>query len=191
MLAMIFSVPAQWRQVSALAHHNPPLYTCAATFDRDSPGCVLLVYPLLVLSARCDDQVAVDHEIDRLAVVARIGETVRYYKRRGLVAEPARPRSGVRRYSAEDVEQLRFIRRAQAVGFTLAEIEALLALRARRACHETRELAAARLSVVDTRLRELRRLQKELRRWIAECDANRERSNRPVMERLALTERGR
>ena len=125
------------------------------------------------------------YTIGTLAAAAGVNvETIRYYQRRGLVAEPTRPCGGVRRYSEGDVERLRFIKRAQGVGFTLAEIESLLTLRARHACHETRELAAAKLGVVDTRLRELRRLQKELRRWIAECDANRERSSCPVMERL-------
>ena len=126
------------------------------------------------------------YTIGTLAAAAGVHvETIRYYQRRGLFAEPVRPRGAVRRYVQADVERLRFIKRAQAVGFTLAEIESLLALRDRRACHETRELAAAKLRGVDTRLRELRRLQKELRRWIAECDANRERSSCPVMERLA------
>ena len=112
-------------------------------------------------------------------------ETVRYYQRRGLMPEPARPLGGIRRYGEAEVERLRFIKRAQVVGFTLAEIQSLLNLRTRQSCSATRELAAARLRLVDARIRELRHLRKELAHWVADCDANREDSACPVIERLA------
>lgn len=111
-------------------------------------------------------------------------ETIRYYQRRGLIPEPLRPQGGVRRYSDEDVARLRFIKRAQAVGFTLAEIKALLKLRAARSCRATRELAAMKLDFVDTRIKELRGLRRELAQWVAECDANREESICPVIDHL-------
>jgi MerR family mercuric resistance operon transcriptional regulator len=69
--------------------------------------------------------------IGGLAKAAGVGvETVRYYQRRGLLAEPARPAGEVLRYGAEDLRRLRFIRAAQASGFTLGEIGELLALSA-------------------------------------------------------------
>ncbi len=111
-------------------------------------------------------------------------ETVRYYQRRGLISEPRRVRGSVRRYSEADAERLRFIRRAQSVGFTLAEIQTLLALRAHTSCHATRDLAASKLRFVDARLRELRHLRKELARWVADCDANIDESNCPMLGRL-------
>jgi MerR family mercuric resistance operon transcriptional regulator len=126
------------------------------------------------------------YTIASLAQAAGVNlETVRYYQRRGLMPEPARPPGGIRRYDEADAERLRFIKRAQVVGFTLAEIQALLKLRARQSCRATRDLAAARLEAVDTRIRELRRLRKELAYWIADCDANREDSACPVIGRLA------
>ena len=67
--------------------------------------------------------------IGALAKAAGVGvETVRYYQRRGLLPEPARPPGEVRRYGEEDVKRLRFIRSAQAAGFTLNEIGELIAL---------------------------------------------------------------
>lgn len=111
-------------------------------------------------------------------------ETVRYYQRRGLMPEPARPLGGVRHYGSSEVARLRFIKRAQGVGFTLAEIETLLRLRARQSCRATRELAAAKLEDMDARIRELRALRKELAVWMADCDANLEETACPVIERL-------
>ncbi len=113
-------------------------------------------------------------------------ETVRYYQRRGLMPEPPRPLGSVRRYSQADVERLRFIKRAQSVGFTLAEIRTLLGLRTRRSCRTTRELAAAKLRVMDGRIRELRHLRRELAYWIADCDANTEDAACPVIEHLTM-----
>ena len=61
-------------------------------------------------------------------------ETVRYYQRRGLLREPARPLNGIRRYASADVSRLRFIKHAQQSGFTLDEVQALLGLSGRPAC---------------------------------------------------------
>jgi MerR family mercuric resistance operon transcriptional regulator len=116
-------------------------------------------------------------------------ETVRYYQRLKLVPEPLRPFGGIRRYTEADADRLRFIKRAQAMGFTLAEVERLLNLQTRRSCRATRELAAAKLSLVDTRIRELRHLRKELAGLIADCDANSENGACPVMQRLTLQPR--
>ena len=126
------------------------------------------------------------YTIARLAAAASVHvETVRYYQRRGLIPEPARPPGSVRRYTDADVERLRFIKHAQVMGFTLAEIEGLMRLRARRSCHATRKLAAAKLQVVDDRIRELCQLRDDLAGLIAHCDANSEDSTCPFIERLA------
>ena len=111
-------------------------------------------------------------------------ETVRYYQRRGLISEPIRPRGGVRRYGADDTDRLRFIKRAQAMGFALAEIQKLLTLRTRRSCRATRELAQAKLTLVNARIRELRQLRRELVVLIAGCDSNTEDTRCPLMDRL-------
>jgi len=123
--------------------------------------------------------------ISGLAAAAAVSiETVRYYQRRGLLQEPARPPGGVRRYANTDVDQLRFIKRAQTMGFTLQEISRLLKLRAQDACHATRALAVSKLRLIDTDIRELQQLRKELARLVAACDANAGESHCPVIERL-------
>lgn len=124
--------------------------------------------------------------ISGLAAAAAVSiETVRYYQRRGLLHEPVRPLSGVRRYASTDVDQLRFIKRAQGMGFTLEEIRNLIKLRTQNACHATRALAVAKLHLIDANIRELRQLRTELARLVAACDANVDESHCPVIERLA------
>jgi MerR family transcriptional regulator, mercuric resistance operon regulatory protein len=124
--------------------------------------------------------------ISRLAAAAAVSvETVRYYQRRGLLPEPVRHQGSVRRYASADVDQLRFIKRAQGMGFTLEEIRNLLKLRTQDACHATRSLAVVKLRLVDAKLHELQHLRTELAELIAACDANGDESHCPVIERLA------
>jgi MerR family mercuric resistance operon transcriptional regulator len=107
-------------------------------------------------------------------VAHRVGvnvETVRYYQRIGLLAEPARPRGGVRRYPEETVARLRFIRRAQQLGFSLDDIRNLLVLNDSTHCREARSLAAHKLDLVESRITDLRALRKRLRELVAACDA--------------------
>jgi MerR family mercuric resistance operon transcriptional regulator len=111
-------------------------------------------------------------------------ETIRYYQRRGLMPLPARPLNGVRHYREADADRLRFIRRSQAMGFTLEEIKSLLQLRSRHSCQATRTLAVAKLETIDLQIRQLRELRKELAEMIHQCDANREDSSCPALERL-------
>jgi MerR family mercuric resistance operon transcriptional regulator len=126
------------------------------------------------------------YTIASLAAAAGVHvETVRYYQRLRLVPEPARPPRGIRRYVEADAERLRFIKRAQAMGFTLAEVVGLLALQKRgHSCRATRDLAAAKLDLVDARIRELRDLRRELAGLVADCDANTRDEACPVFERL-------
>lgn len=127
------------------------------------------------------------YTIGRLAAAVGVHiETIRYYQRRRLVPLPARPAGGARRYTGADADCLRFIKRAQLMGFTLKEIQNLLQLRKSRSCRATRELAATKLQTVDSRIRELRQLRRELSGLIAACDVNREDRDCPVIERLAL-----
>ncbi|MGE5142193.1 MAG: MerR family transcriptional regulator [Acidobacteriota bacterium] len=95
--------------------------------------------------------------IGGLAKAAGVGvETVRYYQRRGLLPEPPRPPGEVRRYGDEDLKRLRFIRSAQAAGFTLAEIKELLDLDASDDRARAHELAQARVAAIDAKIEELR-----------------------------------
>ncbi|MEA3015401.1 MAG: MerR family transcriptional regulator, mercuric resistance operon regulatory protein [Sphingomonadales bacterium] len=112
--------------------------------------------------------------IARLADAAGVGvETVRYYQRRGLMAEPPRG-AGVRRYGPQDVRRLLFIRRAQTAGFTLEEIGELLAADGTEDRPRVRELAGARIEALDARIAELERARTALRRLHADCADGRE-----------------
>lgn len=108
--------------------------------------------------------------IGGLAKAAGVGvETVRYYQRRGLLPEPARPPGEVRRYGEQDVKRLRFIRSAQAAGFTLSEIKELLDLDASDDRARARELAQARVAALDDKIEELRRAREALAGLATAC----------------------
>lgn len=108
--------------------------------------------------------------IGGLARAAGVGvETVRYYQRRGLLSEPARPPGEVRRYSEEDVKRLKFIRSAQAAGFTLNEIGELIALDASDDRARARELARARVTAIDDKIAELRQARDALAGLASDC----------------------
>lgn len=107
--------------------------------------------------------------IGKLAAAGGVGvETVRFYQRRGLLATPPRE-SAVRRYGARDLRRLRFIRQAQAAGFTLEQIQELLALDATGDRPRARELARARIAALDSRIAELRRARDALDRLAGQC----------------------
>ena len=110
--------------------------------------------------------------IGSLAKQAGVGvETVRFYERRGLVRRPARPGTGYRSYPEDAVARIRFIRNAQALGFTLQEVKDLLALRvtAGTSCAAVRSRATAKVADVNRRLTELECIRKALERLIAVC----------------------
>ena len=92
--------------------------------------------------------------ISKLAEAGGVGvETIRYYQRRGLLAEPPRGQDGaIRRYGEGDVRRLRFVRQAQAAGFTLAEIAELLALDVGHDRARARELARGRIAALDAQI---------------------------------------
>lgn len=127
-----------------------------------------------------------DLTIGKVARAAGVNvETVRYYQRSGLVPKPPRPAGGVRRYSDETVARLRFIKRAQELGFTLAEIRRLLALGDPQSCGKARALAAEKLSLVRARLGDLERMRAVLEGLIERCDAERGKVACPIIETLA------
>jgi MerR family mercuric resistance operon transcriptional regulator len=108
--------------------------------------------------------------IGGLAKAAGVGvETVRYYQRRGLLPEPARPPGEVRRDGEADVKRLKFIRTAQAAGFTLAEIKELIHLDASDDRPRARELAQARVAAIDEKIAELREAREALAGLATAC----------------------
>ena len=107
--------------------------------------------------------------IGGLARAGGVGvETVRYYQRRGLMPTPVSAQ-GVRRYAMGDLRRLRFIRSAQAAGFTLEEIGALLALDAADDRPRARELAKERIAALDERIAELQTARNAPSRLAAAC----------------------
>ena len=123
--------------------------------------------------------------IGRLADAAGVNvETIRFYQRSGLINEPARPYSGYRTYGNEDVRRIRFIKRAQLLGFTLDEIASLLELEGSRACASTRDLAATKLAMVEAKLNDLRAMKTTLAGMVASCDSNERRAGCPIIQAL-------
>jgi MerR family transcriptional regulator, mercuric resistance operon regulatory protein len=108
--------------------------------------------------------------IARAAEAAAVGvETIRYYERRGLVSQPAQKRGGFRRYDGGHVARIRFIKRAQELGFSLQDIEGLLALQDGTHRSEVQRIAAARLSEIRARLADLRRMERALTGLLDRC----------------------
>ena len=108
-----------------------------------------------------------------IAGLARDGgvgvETVRYYQRRGLLSTPARS-GGIRRYDDADVRRLRFVRAAQAAGFSLDEIGELLALDAGGDRARAQALARSRIAALDVRIAELTAARASLERLARDCE---------------------
>ncbi len=111
--------------------------------------------------------------IGELARAAGVGvETVRFYEREKLIEQPPRPADGgYRDYSPEDARRIRFVRRAQGLGFSLKEIREFLTLRTDPGsdCHDIRERAAAKRFEVDAKIRRLQDIGKALDELIAAC----------------------
>lgn len=101
-------------------------------------------------------------------------QTVRFYERRGLLPEPPRSGVGHRQYDEGHVRRIRFIKRAQELGFSLDEIEELLSLQrnAEVSSREVRQRALAKVAEIEEKLRDLMRLRRTLEGLIVECSGN-------------------
>ena len=125
--------------------------------------------------------------IGQVAVAADVNiQTVRYYERRGLVPAPRRSSAGYRQYDGDAVSRLRFIKRAQALGFSLAEIGELLALRIRHgsACEAVERKTRGKIELVEAKIRELERLKRTLERLAAACARRQPTDECPVLDAL-------
>jgi MerR family copper efflux transcriptional regulator len=102
-------------------------------------------------------------------------QTVRYYERRGLLDDPRNRRVGYREYTDATLDRLRFIRRAQELGFTLAEIEELLALRLERGttAADVKARAAAKIVEIEGKIRDLERIRAALTHLAGQCRGGR------------------
>lgn len=129
-----------------------------------------------------------DLTIGKLAERAGVNvETIRYYQRRGLLDEPKKPLGGYRHYPADAAKRVHFIRRAQALGFTLQEVAALLRLDAANACAETRELAAHKLAMIEEKLTALTAIRNGLAALVSKCGKRGKRPC-PIIQMLVTDE---
>jgi MerR family copper efflux transcriptional regulator len=131
-------------------------------------------------------QSTMELSIGRLARRAGVGvDTIRYYERNGLLVPRARLASGYRRYGELELSRLRFIRRAQKLGFTLKEIRSLLGLSASRNVGQVKRAAQAKLEDVDARISDLQRVRAGLARLIDACPGHGQASDCPILQALA------
>ncbi len=112
-------------------------------------------------------------------------ETIRYYQGIGLLPRPRREHGRIRRYDSDDLKRLRFIRRAQALGFSLEEIALLLGLSNGEHCEETKGLAEKKLAMVEDKITDLAAIEKALKGLIAECSKGSRRFGCPIIDALA------
>ena len=122
--------------------------------------------------------------IGRLASEAGVSvETVRYYQRLGLIAEPEKPREGYRVYPGETLTRLSFIKRAQQLGFTLGEIAELLEMD-QGSCEDMRSRAEEKRMQVDAQIRDLTALRDTLDTLIRRCNSGDSAPGCPIIDSL-------
>lgn len=130
--------------------------------------------------------------IGAAAKAAGVGvETIRFYERRGLIEQPAKPSgSGLRPYSSDIVRRVRFIRKAQEVGFSLREILDLLWLRSDPSadCSEVRSRAVAKLAEIETKMSRLENMRAALEQVVASCPSNGELRTCTIIDALERVE---
>jgi MerR family transcriptional regulator, mercuric resistance operon regulatory protein len=123
--------------------------------------------------------------VGQLAEAAGVGvETVRYYQRRGLLPKPAKPLAGRRNYGDDALQRIRFVRRAQHLGFTLQEITLLLAIADGGTAASGRAMAQAKVDELTQRIGELERMRRTLRSAVKLCDASPRGAPCPFIESL-------
>lgn len=113
-------------------------------------------------------------------------ETIRYYERRGLLPKPPRSQSGYRTFPLDAVRRVRFIKQAQELGFSLKEIQELLALRIapNTTQADVRERATAKIADIDEKIKRLRAMKEALARLTASCCGQGSVSDCPILESL-------
>lgn len=123
--------------------------------------------------------------IGQVAAAAAVNiQTIRYYERRGLFTSPGRSPAGYRQYPEEAVHRLRFIKQAQELGFTLKEIQQLLALRVRHgaACDAVERQTRQKIELVERKIRDLERIRRTLEQLAAACASRRPTEECPILE---------
>lgn len=113
-------------------------------------------------------------------------QTLRYYERRGLLQEPERTPSGYRSYNTEAVRTVRFVKRAQQLGFSLEEVAALLDLAAGEpdSCDAASALATEKLDQLEDKITGLTAMRDSLRQLVATCDRSPRERLCPLLEAI-------
>jgi MerR family mercuric resistance operon transcriptional regulator len=128
------------------------------------------------------DQGRSDLTIGEFAALAGEGvETIRFYQRKGILSEPARPAGSIRRYGSADVDRLRFIRAAQSLGFSLDEVAELLTLEDGAHCREASSLAEVKLVEIRKKLADLSRIESVLSSLVQACRVGRGEVSCPLI----------
>ena len=124
--------------------------------------------------------------IGALAHAASVNvETVRYYQRKGLIDEPKKPAHGFRKYSPDIVENIKFIKRAQKLGFSLNEIADLLELGS-GSCDDVKIRAEVKRDKIETQIKDLEILRDTLNNLISQCNKGKNKQHCPIVETLLL-----
>lgn len=113
-------------------------------------------------------------------------ESIRFYEKQGLLPKPPRTASGYRTFPPESVRRVRFIKRAQELGFSLKEIKELLSLRfdPHTSCADVRQRAEEKLGDIEQKIRDLKRIKESLTRLAAACPGRGAISGCPILESL-------
>jgi MerR family copper efflux transcriptional regulator len=129
--------------------------------------------------------------IGQLAELAQVPiETLRYYERQGLIAPPPRSVSNYRLYPEDAVRQVRFIKRAQALGFSLKDIKELCSILAtpEARCSEIRQRAAAKIEAIEGKIDSLTAMKSALSKLVNECPGEGSLAECPILESLETME---
>jgi MerR family mercuric resistance operon transcriptional regulator len=123
--------------------------------------------------------------VGQLAKAAAVNvETVRYYQRIGLLSLPSRNYGSIRRYLADDLKRIRFIKRAQNLGFSLDEVALLLGLSDGKHCQQTKALAQKKLVVVEEKIADLATIQNALKGLVTKCSKGSRGCGCPIIDAL-------
>lgn len=126
-------------------------------------------------------------KIGEVAAQGRVNlQTIRYYEREGLLPKPARLASGYRVFSSDAVHRVRFIKRAQELGFSLKEIKELMGLRLApgATCGQVRKRAEAKIGDIEDKIRSLQRMKRALGKLTAACGGKGSVSECPILDAL-------
>lgn len=128
-----------------------------------------------------------------MAAQARVNpQTLRYYERRGLLPQPERSAGGYRAYTPQAVQIVRFIKRAQDLGFGLGDVEALLHLAegGPEGCDAAREMAAEKIADLEAKIADLQAMRAALTRLADTCEHPPDRRECPILAEIGSDSEG-